>query len=161
MHSASLPAGARPDRGDGLLEAQVIVADDQPDPAQAPGHQAAPEAGLSGVPEVVRVIGQVTCRGMGGGDGDLQSRPRISRCPLAFAAVAIPVATLTTRPPSRQRWISASSQTEGEDPRSGERLRKLSTLSASGELDHPGLRDALEPMAGTGASTCRVDTPST
>ena len=36
------------------------------------------------------------------------SRPMISRLPSALTAVAITAATLTTRPPSRTRWVSAS-----------------------------------------------------
>jgi hypothetical protein len=84
----------------------VIVADDQPDPAQARGHQALQEAGPAG-PVLGREGDPIETRF----DGDLQSRPRISRCPSELTLVAMAVATFTTRPPSRQRCTRASIQT--------------------------------------------------
>src|SRR5262249_48848211 len=56
------------------------------------------------------------------------STPRISRCPSALTPVAITVTTFTTRPPSRQRWVSASTHRYVYGPSSSGRLRKSSTM---------------------------------
>ena len=91
------------------------------------------------------------------------SRPRISRWPSAFTALATTQADLAVRPSSRTLTARASSHRYGvgalvERPASGRR-RPLSR----GSRPSPGLalRDALDASVLTRPSTRRVETPRT
>ena len=58
------------------------------------------------------------------------SRPRISRWPSAFTAVAIRACTLTTRPSSRTLTVSASTQQNVYGPASSGRSRNAATWAS-------------------------------
>ncbi len=57
------------------------------------------------------------------------SRPSTSRLPWALTALAITVATFTTRPPSRQRWLMASSQSSSHSGPQQTHVRRFKLLA--------------------------------
>ena len=94
MGAAALPARAIEHTGDSVDQALVGVADDQLDPGQATGDQAAQEPGPAGA-----VL------------GGAQLQAEDLAVPCGVDPVATSAAVLTTRPCSRTLTLRASSHT--------------------------------------------------
>ena len=130
-----------------LDQPPVVVADNQPDTAEATLDQPAEKPGQA-LPSSLPAA---------------SSSPSTRRSPVAATPVATSAAIEVTRPASRTLTYVASSHRYGYDSSASERLRKASTsVSSAAQIRLTSLLNIEAiPSASTRSSTRRVLTPST